>query len=679
MTSNSNGEPLPDLFTFEILQLIDALENNLIDSEKQVDLIFSINEIFRITHTLKGSASMMRLNNIANLAHSLEDLFYYLKEKKLNNVDYSKIVDLSFESLDLIKSAIKSNDSKDIEESLSLIIINNIKDLLNEIKQNTVSNTNVSKATEKINKELFNIESDEIKNEKKYLYEACITFEYDCMMENIRSMSLIYELKEIADIISYNPQDLEYNNDSIKIIQENGLNIRFRSDLEFNNIREHLQKTVLVKNIDLVPVNEEIISNQDEKCNQDHYKTENNPNKTTHDLMTDDSKNKTSSLYKNIISVSVIKLDKLLDLVGELVTAQAMVTQNQDLIGLSLKSFYRSAAHLNKIINELQDTVMEIRMLPISTIFLKMYRIVRDMSKKLNKDISLEIYGEDTEVDKNIIEHLADPLIHLIRNCIDHGIETKEERIAQGKDPVGKIILEAKNEGGDVFVIVKDDGRGLDKDKILEVAKKNRLITKNEDKLSDQDIFSCIFLPCFSTKETITEFSGRGIGMNVVLTEIQAISGSVQIYSKRGEGTSFNMKIPLTLAIIEGMMVNIGNSKYIIPIINIRETLRLTDQIIISDQFGNEIVIIRGKSIPVVRLHKIYNKSDAESDLNKGILIIIDYEYKCFAIFVDKLIGEQQVVVKSLPKYIKRINGISGCTILGDGSISLILDVGYFS
>lgn len=322
---------------------------------------------------------------------------------------------------------------------------------------------------------------------------------------------------------------------------------------------------------------------------------------------------------------------------------------------------------------------MSIRMVPLSSTFLKMHRIVRDMSKKLSKEVELEVIGEETEVDKNIIEHISDPLMHLIRNSIDHGIEENEIREALGKERVGKVTLEAKNSGSDVLVIIKDDGKGLDKEKILKKAKANGLLWKNEDDMTEREIYNLILLPGFSTKEKITEFSGRGVGMDVVVKNLQSVGGSVNVNSIMGKGTMITLKIPLTLAIIEGMNVKVGSSRYTIPITAIKESFSPKENDCFKEPGGNEMIMVRGECYSIVRLHELYSVQTEIKDFHKGVLIMLEQDEKEFCVFADGVIGKQQVVIKTLPNYInslKKIRGIAGCTLLGDGGISLILDVG---
>jgi len=297
------------------------------------------------------------------------------------------------------------------------------------------------------------------------------------------------------------------------------------------------------------------------------------------------------------------------------------------------------------------------------------------MCKKLNKEVQLQLMGEETEVDKNIIEHISDPLMHLIRNAIDHGIEQKGQRLKSGKPGKSSIILEAKNSGGDVWITVKDDGNGLDKQRIMEKAKQKMLLTKPENEYSDSEIFSFILLPGFSTNEKVSEYSGRGVGMDVVRENIEKIRGSINIDSIDKVGTRISIKIPLTLAIIAGMMVKVGREKYIIPITSIRQSFKPKADQIIVDHEGNELIMIRGQCFCIVRIHNKFHLDTQVTNIEDGILVVIDDGTNLVCLFADELVGEQQVVVKPVPYYIRKVKGLGGCTIQVDGSISLIIDV----
>jgi two-component system chemotaxis sensor kinase CheA len=399
--------------------------------------------------------------------------------------------------------------------------------------------------------------------------------------------------------------------------------------------------------------------------------------------LNDDSKtekevelNAAASIKQKMISVQLNKLDKLLDLVGELVISEAMVIKNPDLACVQdLDNFSKAARQHHKVINEIQDVVMSIRMVPLAGTFQKMNRIVRDMGKKLDKQVMLEIHGEETEVDKNIIEHLSDPLMHLIRNAVDHGIESEADRVAKEKPVTGKITLEARSEGGDVWITIKDDGGGLNKSKILSRAMEHGLIDKPADELSDQEIYAFILLPGFSTNNEVTEYSGRGVGMDVVAQNIEEIGGSIYVDSTMDLGTTVSLKIPLTLAIIDGMGIRVGSSIYTVPITSIRESFKAKKNEAFSDPDGNEMIMVRGECFPILRLHKHFKIQTSVREIHEGIIMMVETDNRCICLLADELLGEQQVVVKALPKYLKRIRGIGGCTLLGDGRSSLILDV----
>jgi two-component system chemotaxis sensor kinase CheA len=301
------------------------------------------------------------------------------------------------------------------------------------------------------------------------------------------------------------------------------------------------------------------------------------------------------------------------------------------------------------------------------------------MSKKVNKDVDLVIIGEETEIDKNIIDSLSDPLMHLIRNAIDHGIEAPEERKKKGKSPTGKLTLEARNAGGDVVIVISDDGAGLDRKAIIKKAIEKGLTTKSEAEISDKEAFSFIFLPGFSTNKQVTEYSGRGVGMDVVKRNLDKVGGSISVESEDGKGTEITIRIPLTLAIIEGMKLMVGDLIYIVPTLSIQESFKPNMKDVFLDPDGREMITIRNGVYPIVRLYEQFNIEPKYTNLSDGILVMLLMEDHPYCLFVDQLIGEQQAVIKPLPSYIKRHNnnlrGLGGCAILGDGSISLILDI----
>ncbi len=682
MSDHSVNEPLLDLFIFETTQLLEQLEQSILSCEQDSHYFTqeAIHEVFRIMHTIKSSAAMMMFGNISTLAHTMEDIFYYLREEKPEITDYSKLSDLVLDGVDFIKSEvdkIKSGESADMDPST---LVHKMEQFVKHLEENNVPNTQ----REGVGAKKQNCELNDIRYQtNRNIYRAVITFEEGCEMENVRAYTIIRNLENITDQIIYEPEDIIDNEDTVEIIRREGFRIYIGSDLSYDRMKDFLMETIFLKDLELIQLEdeEEILA-----LHEDRLAKASEREKQL-SVLTKDSKSdkdtggkeyRTASSTQNIISVSVAKLDKLMDLVGEMVIQEAMVIQNPDLMDLELGNFRKAARQLSKITTELQDIVMSIRMVPLSATFNKMHRIVRDMCKRLEKDVKLEIIGDATEVDKNIIEHISDPLMHLVRNSIDHGIETSGERIVKGKQRMGLITLEAKNSGSDVLIIVKDDGKGLDKAKILKKAKENQLLIKNENDMTDREIFHLILLPGFSTNEQITEYSGRGVGMDVVAKNIEAVGGSLYVDSVPDKGTQITLKIPLTLAIIDGMNMKVGNSCFTIPMISIKQSFRPKECDIFCDTKNNEMIMVRGKCYPIIRLYQRFGLVTKVTSLTDGIIIMVEQAEQTICLFTDELLGQQQVVVKALPAYIQNYNtirGISGCTLLGDGSISLIIDV----
>ncbi|WP_342758092.1 chemotaxis protein CheA [Kineothrix sedimenti] len=684
MSDQFTNEPMLDMYIFETSQLIEQLEQSILSSEKESCFTpAAINEIFRIMHTIKGSSAIMMFHNISTLAHTMEDMFYFLREEKPRQVDCSSLSDFVLDGVDFIKVEVEKIKNGDEPDGDAAILTENLNLFLTNLKkENGIANSGKKEKDISKKSQQYYISQERVPpTEYKYKFMARVYFEEGCEMENIRAYTILHNLKDYTEEFYTVPEDVIDADDSTERIRQEGFFIYFKTDHTYDQMNEFFQQTIFLKSLELVPLETEEEYEEHKIQKQDtlrdsfvrtvsaNYSGEagKETNKVSH-----------SSAVQNIISVSVAKLDKLMDLVGEMVIAEAMVIQNPDLRGLVLDNFQKAAGQLNKITSELQDTVMSIRMVPLAPTFQKMHRIVRDMCKQLNKEVNLKIIGEETEVDKNIIEHISDPLMHLVRNSLDHGIEAAEERRQAGKEKSGTIILEAKNSGSDVLIIVQDDGKGLDREKILKKAKENNLLYKKEEDMTEQEIFNMILAPGFSTKESISEFSGRGVGMDVVNKNIQTIGGTLSVNSVSGEGMTITLAIPLTLAIIDGMNIKVGKSCYTIPTISIKESLRPDERDIIIDPGGNEMLMIRGQCFPILRLHESYRVETAVTELKEGIIIVVEQDGRTICIFADELLGQQQVVVKSLPVYIqkkRRIKGLAGCTLLGDGSISLILDV----
>jgi two-component system chemotaxis sensor kinase CheA len=375
-----------------------------------------------------------------------------------------------------------------------------------------------------------------------------------------------------------------------------------------------------------------------------------------------------------IVRVDTLKLDGLIDLVGELVIAQSMVVQSPEVRDVASVHLSRCLGQLRGITSDLQRTAMSLRMVPIRNTFQKMARLVRDLGVQQGKDIQLILEGEDTELDRNIVEELGDPLVHMIRNSADHGIESQAERLAEGKPAAGTIMLRAFHRGGFIVIEIQDDGRGLNPDRIRMKAIERGLV-KPDDNIDERAIFDLIFAPGFSTAEKITDLSGRGVGMDVVRRNIERMRGKIEIESAIGRGTTFTISLPLTLAIIEGLLVGVGDQRYVIPTLSVRESFRPLPSMVTKVQGRGEMVSVRGRLTPVLRLGEHLNTAAAATDLSAGILVVVESGQDSRCLFVDELIGKQEVVIKSLGDMFHQQTNFAGAAILGDGRVGLILDV----
>lgn len=687
-----------DMFIFETSLLLEQLDEIMIQIEKEkVFTHNNINETFRIMHTIKGSASMMGLDNISALAHSVEDLFYAIREGKIEVLDNDLLFDLVFQSLDFIR--------RDIDELQSRGCISSDYSNFIEGIEEYVSTLELSSSMK--SKDNANLESKDEKEviDSNFEYKedsdvVKIIFEQGCMMENVRAFMLVFELRDYCEFIDFYPKDVETNAESTEYIKSYGFYIQFVAKEDKAIVYKTIEANLYVKeyiNISKKEIEMKNTSNNDaveNKLKDNNKVSKSYQNNYTEDEIQEDVLNEKTDMEKDslseenehlpiskqsIMSVNLEKLDLLQNIVGEIVIMESMVVNSVNSTGVDIDNFNKATRQLHKLTDELQDIVMSMRMIQIAGVFQKMHRIVRDMNKKLDKNVELITIGAETEVDKSVIDNLAEPFMHLIRNAMDHAIEPIEERIAKGKEEVGKIVLSAENLGGEAVISISDDGRGIMRDKILAKAKEQGLLKHQSNEYTDDEVNSLIMTPGFSTKESITEFSGRGVGMDIVRKSIEKVGGSIEVKSKQDEGTTFTIKIPLTLSIVEGMKFKVGDSLFTLPISSIRRTFKLTDlNQIITEGNKTELITIYGACIPIIRLHKIYNIQTKVTNLMHGNMIIIENEHKAVCIFVDEIIGNQQVVVKPFPVYFNRFNiknkGLSGCTILGDGSISLIID-----
>lgn len=682
---DNDMDSMLETYLFETNSLMDQLDEILLEAEKSKRFtVDNVNEIFRIMHTIKGSSAMMEFDSLMTAAHRLEDLFFVIRDKGVEAFDekcdeqlHHEIFNLLFDIIDFMRSEIeKIENSEPLTENIDKYK-ENINSYLNKIK--TALGEEVPKEEAPAAKEAAPAEKDShFVSPDNSPYFLKLRFEEGIGMENLRAFMVVNSLQEEGLDFRFYPEDIETNSETAEVIAHEGFVLAFKE-------KEDAGKAVLLTREMGNISNFELIENEPEPEPEKTAETNPAPADSGKPAPSGASAAPAASpahaqQKQSLISVNLSKLDALMAIMGEIVISEAMVTSSPDLQGIKLDDFTKSARQLRKLTDELQDIAMSIRMLPIAGVFNKMNRIVRDMCQKLGKDVALEIIGEETEVDKGILDGIGDPIMHIVRNSMDHGIEeTTEERIAAGKRPQGKIILSAQHTGSEIIISIEDDGQGVNTEKVLQKAASNGLLTKPESEYTHQEILNLLMMPGFSTNTEVTEFSGRGVGMDVVKKNVEQVGGVVSISSEPGKGMKTTLKIPLTMAIVDGMEISVGESIFTIPIMNIRQSLKVTADQIIRDASNGEVIRIRDEFYPVFRLYEMYNIPTEVTNIEDGILMWVETAGESYCLFVDELAGEQQVVVKPLPAYLNSFNmknaGIAGCTILGNGSISIILDI----
>ena len=707
-----NTEDMLDAYLFENSQLLENLQEIVLE-QKDEDYFDedSINEIFRTMHTIKGSSAIMMYDDITSIAHKLEDVFFFLRESHPKNVPHVELVEHVLAVADFITEELDKLQNGEDADGDASGLIKELDKFLAKIKG---EDPKVKKESPKVVSssvaQQFYIAPVANTNDGHY-FRIYIEYNPKIELANVHAYKIVYSLKGLADELMYEPEDIISNEASADKIIEDGFKILLKTKKDIDEIKKLIKTGYDIRNVDIFEISaaefaqgfdgvaHEIKIDLDssvESIEKNHQQSEElsekaEPKKPAPGDYVVQSKTpgKGKKLAKDkkgkeakaaFISVDISKMDMLMDLIGELVISESVVLQNPDLKvpGIKLDNFNKAAAQMSKISTDLQNVIMSMRMVPLQNTFQKMNRIVFDVSRKLGKDIDFEMIGETTEVDKNIIEHISDPLMHLVRNSVDHGIETKEERIAAGKSEKGRVVLSAKTESGKVWISVSDNGAGLDREKIMAKARKQGIIDPNkpDSAFTDKEVYQFITLPGFSTNEKVTEYSGRGVGMDVVVSNLQEIGGTLEIESVPGQGSTMNLKIPLTLAIVDGIVMQVGASNFVIETGVVKEFVSVTEDMMIHEPNGDECVMIRGECYPVRRLSEWYHLDGCVTNVEEGMMVILEVEGNKICLFVDKLIGKQEIVVKPIPSYVKKVKGLSGCTQLGDGSIALILDPG---
>ena len=690
----SSGNDILDMYIYETSTSLEQLETIVLDAEK-VDTFSqdNVNEIFRIMHTIKGSSAMMEYNTLTTIAHRIEDLFFIIRENSMDVVaeeNRPALFDLVFQSIDYFRGEIEKIEAEQpLDENIDSFLAN-INSLISKIKGEPAEEPAPAPAAAAAPPAPVAAPAAPAapaaaastnSGNPDFPYQLRVFFDEGCGMENLRAFMVVTSVRDFcgeADFL-FEPAAVETDSSTAEQIIDNGFLLQFRRAEDREKAIPVVRSAGSVYSYqphDYVPAPppepeapapiaapapaaapaQKAARPGNDAAPPQHQK-------------------------ESLISVNLSKLDQLSALVGEIVITEAMVTASPDLKGLgNLDAFSKSARQLRKLTDELQDVSMSLRMIPVSNTFQKMNRIVRDMTKKLKRPAKLTLIGEDTEVDKTIVDSIGDPIMHMIRNSMDHGIEeTEAERIAAGKDPVGEIILSAQDTGSEVIITIQDDGRGVNDEGVLKKAIKNGLASPDVE-YSHKEILNFLLMPGFSTNTEVTEFSGRGVGMDVVKRGVEELGGTVTISSELGRGMTTVMRIPLTMAIMDGMEVSVGNSIFTIPINNILSSMKISSGDIVHDSVNGEMFKLRDNYYPIIRAKEFYRLPGGADQVEDGILMWLESGDHSYCLFVDELLGEQQIVVKPLPSYVNNFDiknsGISGCSILGDGNISIILDVG---
>lgn len=643
-----------NIFVEESKEHLQDMNDILLSLEKDTENEKLLNEIFRISHTLKGMAGTMGFNNMANLTHDMEDVLQAIRSDEISI--NTNIVDILFKCLDALEISVdyvSENEEEDDNEHLELI--EELKKILNKDEE-LKDKEKKYKKPKKYDQYIANAVK-EAREKGLNPYDISIKLNDNCMLKSARAFIIFNTVENFSEII--------YSNPSVEDIEDEKFELEFSlviiTKYEKNKVKEEILN---ISEIDEVNV-EDIEISKDNKKNIKKKKDKKNVKKLT------TNNGKKANRVGKTVRVDIDRLDTLMNLVSELIIIK---TRMEDMSGTTSKEDMNEAIeYLERITTNLHDAVMKVRMVPIERVFNRFPRMVRDLSKELNKEINLEMSGEETEVDRTVIDEIGDPLIHLIRNSIDHGIEHPDERTEIGKDRVGTVKLKAYPDGNNVVVEVEDDGGGIDEGVIKKKAIEKELITEAEaEKLNKNELIQLLFKAGFSTSDTVSDVSGRGVGLDVVKSKIEAINGSIEIETNKGKGTCFIIRIPLTLAIIQALLVKLGKEIYAIPLSSISEITSIDRDEIRKIQ-DEEIILYRDKTLPIVRLNRLMGIK--ESEMDELTVVVVKKGDRQAGLIVNDLIGQQEIVIKPLGRFLSNIKYLAGATILGNGKISLILDV----
>lgn len=632
-----------DVFAFETNGFLEQLETILMQAESQDgDILVAVPEIFRIMHTIKSSSAMMGLENVSKLAHRMEDLFFYIRENQPTWIDKVKLTDIVLLGVDYIKRNMDPDGQGESPEA----VVNEISHYLNLLENGEQQVVDVKETT--------------------YLR---VHFQPNCAMLALRAYEIITRVKKIQDGILVTPA--EDDPQAEEVLASDGLLLMLPAIEKQSEILEKISASPFVVSVDTdaqpILTQEAVESDPIESPPSVHKPDVSTP------LVRPPRRDTTAvrSDGGGYMGVEVKKLDELINLSGEIIiasmgAAHAFDSRDDDAVREALASLHR-------LILDMQDHTLALRMISLRDTFHKLNRSVRDATSKVDKKVAFTMSGEDTAVDRGVIDHVFSPLMHILRNAIDHGIELPEERIAAGKPETGSVHLSAAVENGQAVLAVTDDGRGIDQESVLMKAYASGLVTESQaEKMTAEEVNALIFLPGFSTKEQVSELSGRGVGMDVVNESVRKLSGKVLITSAKGQGTRMEIRLPLTMAILEALLIHAGDEEVCaLPISAVIEAFKPSEGSI-RPANGRDVVLHRDVCYPIIRLSDMLGIPSAP--YREGMMLLLDAEGETYALFICDALQQQSVVVKPIPALLKGIRGVYGCTILGNGHVCLILD-----
>lgn len=670
-----------EVFIEESKEHLQSCNERLLDLEKNPEDISIVNDIFRSAHTLKGMSATMGYEDLASLTHQMENVLDLIRNHKLSvSAELLDVVFLAVDDLEAMVFSIAGGgdgkrDVKEVVEKLKLIEKGESPSLAQA--KTEVAATATEEVLSKSKSEYDEFEYTVLQQSREQGFEAfelTVALREDCLLKAARVYMIFEVLEKVGEVIKSNP--------SVEQLEEEQFDQEFTVSMVSKEPLEDIKKKVMkvseVERVDIQPIslegirqNKEILETQQIEQAKTREETEIVP--TANETTTEQKKSTSTKQPSNkTIRVNIERLDILLNLFEELVIDRGRLEQISN--DLKNQELHETVERMSRVTGDLQNIILNMRMVPVETVFNRFPRMVRQLARDLGKKINLEIIGAETELDRTVIDEIGDPLVHLIRNALDHGVETPEVRKANGKNEEGTVVLKAFHSGNHVFIEIDDDGAGISRDRVLKKALKNGIVTEQTAAtMTDKEVFELILASGFSTAEVISDVSGRGVGLDVVKNTIQSLGGSISIESKEGKGSTFSIQLPLTLSIISVMLVEIQKEKFAVPLSSIIETAIVKKDEILNAH-NQRVIDFRGKVVPLLFLKDIFQVPCIEAEDEFYSVVIVRKGDKMAGLVVDSFIGQQEVVLKSLGNYLTNVFAISGATILGDGQVALIVD-----